>query len=199
LIASVVGVLTFTVPALAADTGSTPATITIDSGTLDISVPASTAQLVNTVGLRALQPSTDPQKATAELGLVTVTDGRGVNGGGWTVTASAEDFTTANTVPIPATSATPTTSATAAPVLTIPVAGPTGMSSYDAPVVTQGGPGTAILTKSGLFPLYPGGTVLSASEVVGMNTARWKPIIYVTVPPNTLVGTYSSTVTHSVI
>jgi hypothetical protein len=187
LIASVAGVLTFAVPAMAADTGSTPATITIDPGTLDISVPASTAQLVNTVGLLALQPSTDPQKATAELGLVTVTDGRGVNGGGWTVTASAEDFTTT------------TNTATADPVLTIPVGGPTGSSSYDPPVVTQGGRGTAILTNSGLFPLYPGGTVVSASDVIGMNTAQWKPIIYVTVPPNTLVGTYSSTVTHSVI
>jgi hypothetical protein len=154
-------------PASADTTGTTPVTFEVTGGALNITVPT------GTVDLGSVPASGSAQTVSAQLGNVTVTDDRDGTAG-WTVTASATDFTGPQTVSVSA----------------------PGSSSYvPGPIATSG---NVIATGSTLSPLYPPGPVVVGTEVSGINTATWNPTITVTVPAGTLVGTYSSTVTHDV-
>jgi hypothetical protein len=127
----------------------------------------------NTVDLGSVQAGDSAQAVTAQLGNVTVTDDRDGTTG-WTVTAHANDFTGPQNISVSA----------------------PGSSSYTPGNITTTGTVTANGTE--LAPLYPPGPVVTATNVSGINTATWNPTITVNVPGNTLVGTYSSTVTHDV-
>ncbi|MEV6995955.1 hypothetical protein AB0N87_43740 [Streptomyces sp. NPDC093228] len=104
-----------------------------------------------------------------------MTDQRGGTAG-WTATAQAVDFTGPNNT-------------------TISVSAPNS-STYHAPQASV--IGTATVTPSDLSPLYPPGPVQTATGVSGSNSATWNPTISITVPANSLAGTYTSTITHSV-
>lgn len=166
-LAVLAGALAYAPSASAASSGSTTTTLTVNTGTLDISVPA------GPVSLGSVNVSASAQTITGQLGVVTVTDGRGGTTG-WTATAGGVDFTGPQTI-------------------SVSVA---GSSSYSPGSVTV--TGTATVASSNLSPLYPSAPVEVATGVSGVNTASWNPTISVTVPANALAGTYSSTITHSV-
>ncbi|GAA1239946.1 hypothetical protein GCM10009665_33510 [Kitasatospora nipponensis] len=81
-----VALLAGPVPAFASGSGSTPVTVQIAAGTLDITVPTSS------VNLGLVNVSGSPQTVSSQLGTISVTDGRGGTAG-WTVSANAVDFT----------------------------------------------------------------------------------------------------------
>jgi len=147
----------------------TPVSLEVTGGGLGITVPNGPVDLGSTV------VSSSPQTVTNQLGNVTVTDQRGGTAG-WTATAQAVDFTGPNNT-------------------TISVSAPNS-STYHAPQASV--IGTATVTPSDLSPLYPPGPVQTATGVSGSNSATWNPTISITVPANSLAGTYTSTITHSV-
>jgi hypothetical protein len=176
LIAGTVAVVTLPLPASAATCAAgigctTPVTIQINGGGLEINVPTASVPL-----LPDRVASTGNQTVSANLGDVTVTDGR-AGTAGWVASAHADDFTGGTSTTIT--------------VSTV------DQSSYTTPAATI--TGSATVAPSNLNPLYPGGAVQTATGVSGINTATWDPTISVTIPGGTLAGSYSSTVTHSVI
>ncbi len=147
----------------------TPVTLEVTGGGLGITVPAGPVDLGSTA------VSSSPQTVTSQLGNVTVTDQRGATAD-WTVTAQAVDFAGPNNT-------------------TISVSAPNS-STYHAPQASV--IGTATVTPHDLSPMYPPGPVQTATGVSGTNSATWNPTISITVPANSLAGTYNSTITHSV-
>ena len=168
LVVGALGVLPLASSASAADNGTTPVTVTVTSGTLDITVPAGPVSLGTVAALATAQT------VSAQLGNVTVTDSRGGTTG-WTVTANGTDFS--------------------GPSSTISVSAP-GSSLYTAPAASV--TGTVNVAPSNLSPLYPPGPVQTATGVAGVNTATWNPTISLTLPANTVAGTYTATIVHSV-
>ncbi|MDQ0743040.1 hypothetical protein QFZ62_000348 [Clavibacter sp. B3I6] len=154
-------------PAAAATDGGTPVSVEVVGGALSITVPAAT------VSLGSVNESSSAQTVSAALGLVTVSDYRGGNAG-WTVSASANDFTGPQN---------------------ISVNGAT-TSGYDAPEANT--VGVVTVAPSDLAGLYPGGAVQTATNVAGANSASWSPTISLGIPAGTLAGTYSTILTHSV-
>ncbi len=111
---------------------------------------------------------------TAPLGVTTVTDTRAASGG-WALSASTTAFTlTGGAATIPAANAT--FSLTAAPTNTV------GNNTYS---------GTATTT--------PSSGALTTATSSGINTATMEPVLHVAVPNETAVGTYTGTVTQSVV
>jgi hypothetical protein len=86
LITGAVMAVAIPVPASADQSGTTPVTVTVTSGTIDITVPA------GPVSLGTIATSTSAQTVTHTLGNVTMTDNRGGTTG-WVVTANGTDFT----------------------------------------------------------------------------------------------------------
>ncbi|WUH89790.1 WxL domain-containing protein [Streptomyces sp. NBC_00433] len=168
IVAGALGVLPLAASASAASSGSTPVTVTVTTGTLDITVPA------GPVSLGTVPALATAQTVSAQLGNVTVTDSRGGTTG-WTVTANGNDFI--------------------GPSSTISVS-TAGSSTYTSPLAAV--TGTASVAPSDLNPLYPPGPVQTATGVVGVNSATWNPTITLNLPANTVAGTYTSTIIHSV-
>ncbi|WP_345636969.1 putative Ig domain-containing protein [Rugosimonospora acidiphila] len=146
-----------------------PVTLVITPvGGLSITVPA-TADL-GTAGV-------PDGSVTGQLGVVTVTDDRGPGSGNWIATVSTTDFTTgAGTAP-----------------LTIPH---NNVGYASGPALTTTGTGT--------FFAQPG-AILSSAQVAARwsganaaNSAAWNPSLTVTLPPQTIAGTYTAVVTISV-
>lgn len=109
---------------------------------------------------------------TQELGAVTVTDGRGV-ALGWVASASSTDF--------------------AGPGGGVPAS---AVDYASAPSTTVGNVDVTSTDVSGLdTPKAVETTVLA----VGANSATWVPTLTVNVPAGALSGTYTATVTHSVL
>jgi len=110
------------------------------------------------------------------LGPVTVTDDRAALNAGWTATAASTDFTTG---------------------------GSTSPETIAASNVTYGpGPitatGTVTTTPTTITLSGTPQSVVTATGVVGDNTASWNPNMTVAVPGNAVGGTYTATLTHSV-
>lgn len=147
----------------------TPVTLEVTGGGLGITVPAGPVNFGSTT------VSSSPQMVTSQLGDVAVTDQRGGTAG-WTVTAQAVDFMGPNNT-------------------TISMSAPNS-STYHAPQANV--IGTATVIPSDLSPMYPPGPVQTATGVSGTNSANWNPTISITVPANSLAGTYTSTIAHSV-
>ena len=86
LIAGSTAALVYPTTASADQSGTTPVTLSVTSGTIDITVPS------GPVSLGTVASSSSAQTVTDQLGNVTVTDGRGGTTG-WVVTANGTDFT----------------------------------------------------------------------------------------------------------
>ncbi|MDT7745165.1 MAG: hypothetical protein QOE59_4243 [Actinomycetota bacterium] len=157
-------------PAFAAGSGGTGTTFALTGGALSITVPAT-----SNLGTQATGATTTISGA---LGAVQVTDARGLLAANWNSTAATTAFTTGGGTAaetVPASAATYTPGATTA--------------------------------RSGLATFAPGpGGVMTASQPayvetlgVGNNSATWDPTIAVAVPAGAVAGTYSATLTHSVL
>ena len=110
------------------------------------------------------------------IGAVTVIDDRAALDASWTATAQSTDFTTGGgTAPetIPATDV-----------------------SYDPGTVTT--TGTVTATPSSITLSNDAQTVLTATGIIGDNTASWDPALSVAVPASAVSGTYTATLTQSV-
>lgn len=153
-------------PAQAAE-GTTTVALTVVDGTLAIvttaAAPAVTSDFVGT-----------GRVVTAPLGLTTVTDTRAASTG-WTLSASASDFTLTGATAIPGSSAR--FSLLEAPVTTL------GSNTYSG-TATAGSPSS--------------GTLTTASSD-GINTATMTPVLHVAVPSTAAAGVYAGTVTQSVV
>jgi hypothetical protein len=149
----------------------TTVTFTVTSGTLSITSP-------DTAGL-----SNAPAGgvATGSLGLVTVTDARALLGGGWVASVAGTDWASsvAGADPIPVADGTYDPG-------TITVATGSGLGTVD----TVGSPVTLSATAQ---------AVVTATATVGNNEASWNPVVSVAVPDNAVAGTYTATLTHSVL
>lgn len=170
LVGAVFGVLVLALPARAADTTTT---FSLAGGSLAISAPASKDLGSGSTGAGTL---------SAQLGTVTVTDGRGALVGTWTASVSSTDFTTGG--------------ATADETIA------KGQVTYWSGAATASS-GTAVFTAGQLLAanaqaLSVARTAFSASVIVGNNSASWNPTVTVNVPAAAVAGTYTGTITHSV-
>ncbi|WP_329080288.1 hypothetical protein [Streptosporangium sp. NBC_01469] len=111
------------------------------------------------------------------IGPVTVTDLRATLNGSWTATVTGTDFVTG---------------------------GGTAAETIDNINVSYS-PGQATSTTgTGTFTPGPGGIInvprvaFTGTALIGNNTATWNPTLTVTIPPASVGGTYTGTVTHSV-
>jgi len=155
-------------PASAATSGGTTATITVQGGTLSITVPTdagSLGTLTNTVLGGTI---------SGPLGEVQVSDARSaVAGSGWVATVISTAFTP---------SAGPTVAASAV--------------SYAAGPITKVGTATFVANDPGdMTGVLP---AVTATGITGDNSATWNPTITVAVPGGMAAGDYSATITHSV-
>jgi hypothetical protein len=152
-----------------ADSGVTPATVTVTGGALSITVPVDAGSLgsrVNTVGGGTISGS---------LGQVQVNDARSAAAGsGWVVTVISTAFTPPSG---------PTIAASAV--------------GYTAGAITK--TGTATFTANNPADLTGAVAAVTATGITGDNSATWNPTINVAVPGGTVANVYSATITHSVV
>ena len=148
---------------------NTPATFTLMSGSLSISVPTGPVDLGSA--------ATTASSLSGQLGTVTVTDGRGLLVATWSATVSSTDFTTG----------TATTHETVTK----------SNIAYSAGAATST-TGIGVFTPGVLANLSSAGTAGAWTVGVGNNSASWNPTINVTIPAGSVTGTYSGTITHSV-
>jgi len=111
------------------------------------------------------------------LGTVTVTDDRAALSASWTASASSSDYltgdgTTAETIP-------------AADL------------DYAPGTVTK--TGTITTTTHNITMSGSGQAVVAGSAGIGDNSAAWDPTITVHVPASAVTGSYTGTITHSVV
>jgi hypothetical protein len=160
--------MAFALPAAAAPTGDTIVTFEITAGTLDIVVPA-TADLGDV--------ATGAASVSDQLGPVTVTDTRGALDAGWVATVSSTSFTTG--------------AETAAETI------PASAVTY-APGAVTASTGTVTLTPGATDDLAAPLVAMTATAIVGNNSATWNPTITIALPAAAVAGTYTGTITHSV-
>lgn len=143
---------------------------------ITLSVPGGTLTISAPSSMTALgtDESSSGNVMSGHLGEVQVTDSRGdAAGSGWVAGVVSTDFTTPAGSSIPA-----------------------GAMSYAVGSITK--TGTATFQAHDLADLGTLSPAVTATDVTGQNTASWTPTISVTVPPNTIAGIYSATITHSV-
>ena len=162
------------------------------AGILALAVPASAATASDTpvtvevsggglsisaptgsVDLGSVAASSNAQVVSNSIGTIRVTDTR-AGTAGWVATVGATDFTGPQHI-------------------SVSTAGSVTYTPGQATVT-----GTANVTPTTEDHLYPTSPVQTATGVSGSNTAAWSPVIAVTIPASALVGTYSTTITHSV-
>jgi hypothetical protein len=163
-----------TAPAAHADTVTT--TFDVTAGTLSI------ASAATTVNLGTSTSNVAGTTVTGQLPLVTVTDAR-ASTAGWTSKVASSDFT----------SGTKTIAAGKAKVY-IPVgSGPTVVEG----VVTA--TTTAVDALTGVTLSGTAADLVSATLATGSNQVTYTPTVQVTIDSTVLAGTYSGTITHSVV
>ena len=162
------------VPSAGAATADTVVTFTVEAGGLAITVPAST------VALNTGTISTGASSASGQLGPVTVTDTRGTMGAVWTATWSSTTFLTG------------TGSANEA-------------VAFDH-IFYASGPATATSGTGTFAPLTitpmsaaPAGRTVSWAAGMGNNSATWNPTLSFSLLSTQVAGTYTGTITHSVV
>jgi hypothetical protein len=171
LAATAAGLLALSValPASAATTGPSTATVTVTGGVLSITVPPAAGNL----GTRA--DTVAGGTISGSLGQVQVNDARSaVAGSGWVVSVISTAFTP-----------TPGTAIAASAV------------SYTAGPITQ--VGTATFTANDPPDLTGVSPAVTATGITGDNSATWNPTISVVVPGGAVAGVYAATITHSVL
>ncbi|SCF49781.1 hypothetical protein GA0070216_1388 [Micromonospora matsumotoense] len=161
-------------PAQAADTGTTTVTFTVTgAGGLDITVPAN----VN------LGSGTAGATVSGQLGPVTVIDQRASLTPNWVATVSGSDFTTGGA-----------TSEETIPSINVTYWSGPATSTAGTGTFTPGQPtaGDAVIIN---VPR----TAFSHTGGTGSNFAIWNPTVSVAIPSAAVGGTYTGTVTHSVL
>ena len=153
----------------AADTDSTKGSVVVSGGSLRITAPGDAGVL----GTRGFDKSSGTVRGS--LGSVKVTDNRGAaRGSGWVASVVCSSLEGPGKAVIPA-----------------------GTVSYTAGKISKHGRATyRAHDPEDISELEK---VVTATEVTGNNTAEWNPTIAVRVPGGTRAGTYTITVTHSVI
>jgi hypothetical protein len=162
------------VAGLSAPADAQSVTFTLSGGSLSIAEPG--AATLTAGALSSLTGSA----FTGSLGSTTVTDQRGGVTGWSTTIAQTTAFTDGSTT-IPAAS---TKVWVASPIV------PTGVA-----VVTSG---TYLTQVTGLALSGTGQTLVTATSVLGNNSATFSPSIAVTVPSSATAGTYSGVITQTV-
>ena len=149
--------------------GDTSATVTITGGSLQISVPVSAGSL----GTQA--NTIGGETISGALGEVQVTDARSAAAGsGWVASVISTAWAP--------------TSGTAIGAANV---------SYTAGSITKTGTATYVANDpANLSAVTP---AVTATGITGDNSATWNPTIHVAVPGGTVAGTYSATITHSVV
>ncbi|MCU1374491.1 MAG: hypothetical protein JWO68_1777, partial [Actinomycetia bacterium] len=154
------------------------------STTVDPNGPAGGGLSISVPGAADLSPGTpvSARVVTAQLGAVTVTDGRAGLVAGWTVSVSSSDFTSG--------------AETAAETIS------------RANVAYWSGPATATVGPAMFAPGQPTAqdaaslgaprTAFSALTSAGGTSATWVPGLVVTLPITAVTGQYHGTITHSV-
>jgi hypothetical protein len=165
------GLLTLSVasPASAAASGISPASVTVTGGFLSITVPTTSVSL----GTQA--DTVGGETISGLLGQVQVNDARDpAAGSGWVVSVIASAFTPPAGPAIPASDI-----------------------SYTAGTITQVGTATYVANN----PINLTGVVpaVTATGITGDNSGTWNPTINVAVPGGFAAGTYTATITHSVL
>lgn len=147
----------------------------LSGGSLSISAPTSVVLSSGTpVGTARI---------TAVLGTVSVSDTRGAVGGGWTATVSSGDFTTgAGTV-----NETITKNR---------ISYWSGLATATSGLATFT-PGQVAAAQA--VSLSSSRTAFTASAAAGDNGVSWTPTVIVDLPSWAVVGTYTGTITHSVV
>jgi hypothetical protein len=168
LLAALVASLAAAPPAIADQTATSQATITLEAGGLSITAPSDAGNL----GTRSNQVGATT--VSGQLGQVQVTDARDAPAGsGWTATAISTAFTQ-----------------TAGPSI--------GAASVGYTAGTISTVGTATYTANDPANLTGVSAVVTATAITGNNTATWNPTIQVAVGANMPAGVYLGTITHSV-
>ena len=165
-------------PAIANTATAGPAiTNIVNAGSLSLTSAANAKLSSATPGSATSGGTITGGTITGVLGIVTVTDDRGL-GADWTATVSATGFATG----------------TGTPAETIPASD----ALYNV---------TALGTATGSATLTPAAStqlsaspqaVVNATNVTGDTTANWIPAIKVTIPAGTIGGTYTAAITYSV-
>jgi hypothetical protein len=158
--------------ALAVPAGAATASdtpVTVEVAGGGLSISAPTGS----VDLGSVGASTNTQVVSNSIGTIRVTDTR-AGTAGWVATVGATDFTGPKTI----------------------LVSNAGSVTYTPGQATT--TGTVNVAATDEDHLYPTDPVQTATGVSGSNTAAWSPVIAVTIPANALVGTYSTTITHSV-
>lgn len=170
LVGAIAGVITLALALPAsAAPGDTTATVTVMGGALEITVPPAAGNL----GSRA--NTVTGGMISGLLGQVVVNDARSAAAGsGWVASVISTAFT--------------------------PSSGPTigaALVGYTAGPIVKVGTGT--YTANNPADLTGVSAAVTASGITGDNSATWSPTINLTVPGGTAAGTYSGTITHSVV
>jgi len=156
-----------------AHAAATTTTFTLTAGALSVSAPAS-------AGLGSVATGTGT--TSAQLGNVSVSDGRGALLGAWTTSVTSTAFTTGGST------SNETIAAASADYWSGAAASTTGTGVFV--------PGQLLVANK--VTLGSSRTAFSASAVVGNNTATWDPTVIINIPSAAVAGAYSGTVTHSV-
>ena len=184
--AALIGVTT--VPSFAAESPATsPATVTVAAGVLDLTVPT-TVPLVGNGAAATAGEVVPGEDATAALTGIAVTDTR-AGTEGWESSVLLSVFT-ADTVK--ETDGTTAVTFDASGTATYATGDATLNTTGTAPTVTK----TAILSTVGLTTATP---VQTATAVSGNNSATWGTTLGVTIPEDALADSYEATLTHSVL
>lgn len=173
---AVAGSLAVVQPAEAAQTGSTDATFTITAGTLDIAVPT------GPVNLGSANAGAGLSQISGDLGSVSVSDNRGLLVAAWTASARTSAFTTG----------------AAGVDETVPAAS----VAYAANAPSNSGGGvSAVFAHPGAAALSDtlDTTVATLAAGTGVNSSSWTANLTFTLLSTQVAGTYSGTVTHSVL
>jgi hypothetical protein len=169
--AATTGLLTLGIalPASAATTAATPVTLAVTGGVLSITAPSASVSL----GTRT--NTVGGGTISGALGPVQVTDARSAAAGsGWIASVISTALT--------------------------PTAGPTigaNLIGYTTGTITK--VGTATYTANDPPDLTGVSAAVTATAITGDNSATWNPTINVAVPGATAAGTYTGTITHSVL
>jgi len=155
--------------ALPASADTTAATVTVTGGALAITAPA------NAGSLGSRSNTVGGGTISGPLGQVQVNDARSAAAGsGWVASAISTAFTPTSGPAIPASAV-----------------------GYTAGVITK--VGTATFTANNPNDMTGVAAVVTATGITGDNSATWNPAINVAVPGGMAAGTYSATITHSVV
>ena len=146
-------------------------------GTVTITTPAALTISVPTTptDLGSFPNKMNGSVVSGALGAVQVIDQRGsAAGGGWVVTVTCTAFSNSGGQLIPA-------------------------SAVRYAVGSIGQTGTATFTPNDPNNLTAVVPALTASAITGNNTATWNPRLILAIPGGATLGTYTATVTHSVV